>query len=168
MRRPVFRLDPPRLILAAALTVMTLAPWSAAAQSTPKDFTAIVKQKMPAVVAITTRQRVEEQEQMQALPDDLPFREFFRRYYDERSGPRQPQLRQSLGSGFVISQDGHIITNNHVVEDADEIHVVFGDRNNVPAQLVGRDPATDIAVLKVDLRSGDRTSNLDGMRCTPK
>ena len=142
----------PQQILAAVLTVLALAPWPVTAQTTPPDFTAIVKQKMPAVVAITTRQRVEEQEQMQTLPDDLPFREFFRRYYGEgpSPSPRQRQPRQSLGSGFVISQDGHIITNNHVVEDADEIQVVFGERNNVPARLVGRDPATDIAVLKVD------------------
>jgi serine protease Do len=136
--------------LAGILAALTLAPLPAAAQPVPTDFTEIVKQKMPAVVAITTQQRVEEQEQAQSLPDDLPFREFFRRYYGEPSGPRQQQPRQALGSGFVISPDGYIVTNNHVVEDAAEIHVVFGERNNVPAKLVGRDPATDIAVLKVD------------------
>jgi serine protease Do len=134
---------------AGILIAFALVPLPAPAQQAPVDFTAIVKQKMPAVVAITTRQRVEEQEQAQSLPDDLPFRDFFRRYYDERSGPRQ-QPRQALGSGFVISSDGHIITNNHVVEDAAEIHVVFGEKNNVPAKLIGRDAATDIAVLKVD------------------
>jgi serine protease Do len=136
--------------LAGVLAALALAPLPAAAQQVPTDFTAIVKQKMPAVVAITTQQRVEEQEQAQSLPDDLPFREFFRRYYGEPSEPRQRQPRQALGSGFVISSDGYIVTNNHVVEDAAEIHVVFGERNNVPAKLVGRDPATDIAVLKVD------------------
>ncbi|MFC4174909.1 Do family serine endopeptidase [Microvirga sp. GCM10011540] len=149
MHRLARHIDLRRQILAVALAALVLAPVPAMAQQIPADFTAIVKQKMPAVVAITTRQRVEERERIQSLPEDLPFREFFRRYYDERPGPpRQP--RQSLGSGFVISADGHIVTNNHVVEDADEIQVVFGDRNNVPATLVGRDPATDIAVLKVD------------------
>ncbi len=144
----------PGHVFAAALIAASLAasaPALAQQLPVPTDFTAIVRQKMPAVVAITTKQRVEEQQQRaQALPEDLPFREFFRRYYDDRSDPREQQPRQSLGSGFVISPDGYIVTNNHVVEDAAEIHVVFGERNNVPARLVGRDPATDIAVLKVD------------------
>jgi serine protease Do len=139
-----------RHVLAGVIALLAFTAPPAAAQQVPTDFTAIVKQKMPAVVAITTRQRVEEQEQAQSLPDDLPFREFFRRYYGEGPEPRRQQPRQALGSGFVISSDGHIITNNHVVEDAAEIHVVFGDKTNVPATLVGRDPATDIAVLKVD------------------
>ena len=137
-------------VVAALLAVLAFAPLPVTAQPVPPDFVAVVKEKMPAVVAITTRQRVEEQEQAQALPDDLPFREFFRRYYGERPEPRQQQERQALGSGFVINSDGYIITNNHVVEDAEEIQVVFGERTNVPARLVGRDPATDIAVLKVD------------------
>jgi serine protease Do len=136
-------------VVAALLAVLAFAPLPVTAQPVPPDFVAVVKEKMPAVVAITTRQRVEEQEQAQALPDDLPFREFFRRYYGERPEPRRRQERQALGSGFVISSDGYIITNNHVVEDAEEIQVVFGERTNVPARLVGRDPATDIAVLKV-------------------
>jgi serine protease Do len=137
-------------VLAGVFSLLAFTAPPASAQHVPTDFTAIVKQKMPAVVAITTRHRVEEQEQAQSLPDDLPFREFFRRYYGEGPELRRQQPRQALGSGFVISSDGHIITNNHVVEDAAEIHVVFGDKTNVPATLVGRDPATDIAVLKVD------------------
>jgi serine protease Do len=115
------------------------------AQQAPNDFASIVRQKAPAVVAITTKQMVEEQQP--SISDDVPLGDFFRRQ------PRQ-QPRQALGSGFVISPDGYIITNNHVVESASEIHVVFSDKSNVPAKLVGRDPATDIAVLKVDPRPG--------------
>src|ERR687889_144931 len=138
------------LVMAALPSAPT--PLLARQAAVPPDFTGIVRQKMPAVVAITTRQRVQEREQAQSVPEDLPFREFFRRYFDEGGDPSQPQRRprQALGSGFVIGSDGHIITNNHVVEDAEEIQVVFGERNNVPAKLIGRDPATDIAVLKVD------------------
>jgi serine protease Do len=133
----------------AALTVTS----PAGAQPVPTDFAEIVREKIPAVVAITTKQRVEEQQQVQSIPDDLPFREFFRRYFDERSVPRQQQqLRQALGSGFVISPEGYIITNNHVVEDATEIQVVFADKTNVAAKLVGRDPSTEVAVLKVEPR----------------
>lgn len=139
-------------VFAGVLAILALAPLPVPAQQVPADFTAIVKQKTSAVVAITTRQRVEEQDQAQSLPDNLPFREFFRRYYGELPEPPRQQPRLALGSGFIISSDGHIITNNHVVEDAAEIHVVFGDRTNVPATVIGRDPATDIAVLKIDPR----------------
>ncbi|WP_244470706.1 Do family serine endopeptidase [Microvirga massiliensis] len=153
MHPSISRFDPRAIIVAGALAAMTLAsPPALAQQGPPADFTAIVKQQTPAVVAITTKQRVEEQDLAQSLPDDLPFREFFRRYYQNRPGPQPQQERQALGSGFVIGADGHIVTNNHVVEDADEIHVVFNDKTTVPARLVGRDPATDIAVLKVDPR----------------
>jgi serine protease Do len=114
--------------------------------SIPPDFAQIVRQKAPAVVAITTKQMVEEQP---AIPDSLPFGDLF-----PRGGPSRQQSRQALGSGFVIRPDGYIITNNHVIENATEIHVIFADRTNVPAQLTGRDPATDVAVLKIDPRPG--------------
>ncbi|WP_027144378.1 Do family serine endopeptidase [Mesorhizobium sp. WSM3626] len=111
------------------------------AQEIPNDFSAIVRQKLPAVVAITTRQIIQDQ----TMLDDYlnPF--------DSR-GPAQPQVREALGSGFVVSTEGYIVTNNHVVADSTEIRVVFSDKETSPARVVGRDPATDIAVLKVDPR----------------
>ncbi|NBJ13473.1 Do family serine endopeptidase [Microvirga sp. SYSU G3D207] len=133
------------LLLASAVHVPSHA------QPAPTDFTAIVKQKMPAVVAVTTRQRVEERRQRaQSTPDNQDLPELFRRFFEERSSPERLQPRQGLGSGFVISADGYIVTNNHVIEDADDIQVAFGENGPVPAKLVGRDPATDIAVLKID------------------
>lgn len=140
--------------LATATVSTTTGPAVAQAPAAPTDFTAIVRQKMPTVVAITTRQRVQEPEATPALPEDLPFHEFFRRFFEERLEPRRRQPRQSLGSGFVISADGYVVTNDHVIGDAEEIQVVFGTSNRVPARLVGRDPATDLAVLKVDPPSG--------------
>ncbi|GLS39713.1 protease Do [Mesorhizobium tianshanense] len=118
-----------------------------AAQEIPNDFTAIVRQKIPAVVAITTRQII----QGQTTLDDFfsPF---------GNPGPAQPQVREALGSGFVINPQGYIVTNNHVVADATEIHVVFSDKETLPARLVGRDPGTDIAVLKVDPRPNMTTT----------
>ncbi|QFU16929.1 Do family serine endopeptidase [Microvirga thermotolerans] len=133
------------------LLLASAAPTPSLAQQAPTDFTAIVKQKMPAVVAVTTRQRVEERQQRaQSTPDDQDLPELFRRFFEERSSPERQQPRQGLGSGFVISADGYIVTNNHVIEDADDIQVAFGENSPVPAKLVGRDPATDIAVLKID------------------
>ncbi|WP_192356185.1 Do family serine endopeptidase [Mesorhizobium mediterraneum] len=117
------------------------------AQEIPNDFTAIVRQKIPAVVAITTRQIIQ---------DQTTLNDFFGPFGGP--GPVQPQLREALGSGFVISPEGYIVTNNHVVADATEIHVVFSDKETSPAQLVGRDPGTDIAVLKVDPRPNMMTT----------
>ncbi|MBA1159322.1 Do family serine endopeptidase [Microvirga mediterraneensis] len=135
----------------ALLLLASAAPVPALAQQVPTDFTAIVKQKMPSVVAVTTKQRVEERQQRaQSTPDDQDLPELFRRFFEERSSPERQQPRQGLGSGFVISADGYIVTNNHVIEDADDIHVAFGENSPVPAKLVGRDPATDIAVLKIE------------------
>ncbi|MER9586569.1 Do family serine endopeptidase [Mesorhizobium sp. M0047] len=113
------------------------------AQEIPNDFTEIVRQKLPAVVAITTRQIIQDQTTLNDFLD--PF--------DSRGlGPAQPQVREALGSGFVISPEGYIVTNNHVVADATEVHVLFSDKESKPARLVGRDPATDIAVLKIEPR----------------
>ncbi|RWP05396.1 MAG: Do family serine endopeptidase [Mesorhizobium sp.] len=120
-----------------------------AAQEIPNDFTAIVREKIPAVVAITTTQIIQDQ----ATPGD-----FFSPFGSPGLGPAQPQVREALGSGFVISSDGYIVTNSHVVAEASEIHVVFSDKETLPAQLVGRDPATDLAVLKIEPRPNMTTT----------
>ncbi|TIM48880.1 MAG: Do family serine endopeptidase [Mesorhizobium sp.] len=120
-----------------------------AAQEIPNDFTAIVREKIPAVVAITTKQIIQ---------DQATLGDFLSPFGSPGLGPAQPQVREALGSGFVISPGGYIVTNNHVVADAGEIHVVFSDKETLPAQLVGRDPATDLAVLKIDPRSNMTTT----------
>nr|WP_322980759.1 DegQ family serine endoprotease [Pseudomonas sp. C11] len=141
------------LLMAALLWGQSLV-----AQADLPDFTPLVEEASPAVVNISTRQKVPDRSvaAQQGLPDleGLPpmFREFFERSIPQM--PRNPGGRQreaqSLGSGFIISSDGYIMTNNHVVADADEIIVRLSDRSELEAKLVGADPRSDVALLKVD------------------
>ncbi|WP_028238969.1 DegQ family serine endoprotease [Stutzerimonas azotifigens] len=119
------------------------------------DFTPLVKEASPAVVNISTRQSVPARGPSAQMPDleGLPpgFREFFERGFPNMPNRPRPQREaQSLGSGFIISKDGYILTNNHVVADADEIMVRLPDRSELEAKLVGADPRTDVALLKVE------------------
>jgi serine protease Do len=116
------------------------------------SFAPVVKRAMPAVVNISSSKVVKEQAQGGGMFDDPFFRQFF--------GGRMPQQQQphsqretSLGSGVVVSPDGYILTNNHVVEGATDVKVQFSDRSEFPAKIVGTDKYADIAVLKVS-RSG--------------
>lgn len=118
------------------------------------QFTELVERNSPAVVNISTTQTVESRGpgpfgQMPELPEDHPFRDFFDRFFDEGQ-PREPYDARSLGSGFIISEDGYVLTNNHVVADADEIVVRLSDRREFVAELIGNDPRSDLALLKID------------------
>jgi len=123
-------------------------------QKTSRTFVEVVKQASPAVVMITSTQNVKVRN---------PWAEFFGEEFGRRFGqPDQEQSyeRQGLGSGVIVSSDGYILTNNHVVENADEIRVMI-DGDELEAQVVGTDPKTDVAVVKVDknnlpfIRQGD-------------
>ena len=122
------------------------------AQAALPDFTPLVEDASPAVVNISTRQNqpVRGAAQMPDLEGIPPmFREFFERRLPQ---PDRRREAQSLGSGFIISKDGYILTNNHVVADADEIIVRLPDRSELQATLVGADPRSDVAVLKIEGR----------------
>jgi len=141
------------IVCSGLLATVPFAVKPAAGQEVPNDFTGIVEQMSPSVVAITTRRAIE-QERGQFDPQQLPppLREFFGRRGEPMPGMPTPQPRQAraLGSGFFVSQDGHIVTNNHVIAEADEIQVMFGDGETRSAELVGADPATDLAVLRIE------------------
>ena len=139
------------------LTVTTLAlimaqTLMAAAQSRPATFADLAEQVSPSVVNITTSTTVATPTQPgPVVPEGSPFEDFFRDFMD-RNGPGQrgPRRSQALGSGFVISEDGYIVTNNHVIEGADEILIEFFEGFELEAEIVGTDRNTDLALLKVE------------------
>ncbi|WP_212524561.1 DegQ family serine endoprotease [Actibacterium sp. MT2.3-13A] len=127
---------------------------AAPARSMPESFADLAEQVSPAVVNITTSTTVAVSTgPMPMVPEGSPFEDFFRDFMDPEGGdngtPRQHRS-QALGSGFVISEDGFIVTNNHVIEKADEIKIEFFSGAVLEAKVVGTDPNTDIALLKVE------------------
>lgn len=126
--------------------VLSFLALPAGAKSFP-EFTELVEEASPAVVNITaTRESTPTSRFEGRSREEVP--EFFRRFFDNNQGRNQP--RPAAGSGFIISSDGYILTNNHVVEDADEIVVALSDRREREAELIGADPASDLALLKID------------------
>jgi len=122
------------------------------ARGTPDSFADLAQRLLPAVVNISTTSTVSgraSQQQLPQFPPGSPFEDFFKDFFD-RNQPQQRRRRAtSLGSGFIIDSGGIIVTNNHVIQDADEITVVLHNDTRLKAKLVGRDPKTDIAVLQV-------------------
>ncbi len=122
------------------------------------DFTDMVRENSAAVVNISTVAKQDEAPasagpQIPELPDDSPFHDFFRKFFEEQAPGNPdapPRQSASLGSGFIISTDGYVITNNHVVADAREVIVRLNDRREFVAEIVGTDRRSDIAVLKID------------------
>ncbi len=120
------------------------------------DFTQLVKQHAAAVVNVSTTQKtpdsVTSEDEQLNLPDGAPLDDFFRRFFGNPGGkPKAPRHNaKSLGSGFIISNDGYMITNHHVVKDADTIIVRLQDRRELEAKVIGSDKRSDIALLKID------------------
>lgn len=139
-----------RFNTAAVLLLMALAlafsAIPASAKSAPDSFADLADKLLPSVVNISSTQVVQEDRGPQApqLAPGSPFRDFFNR---NQGAPRRAT---SLGSGFIISSDGLVVTNNHVIEGADEITVTLSDDTQHEATLVGRDPKTDLALLRID------------------
>lgn len=123
---------------------------SAIARELP-DFTELVDKQGAAVVNVSTTQvlRSEGLPQLPNIPEDDPMYEFFRRFMPPGAIPREQEAR-SLGSGFIISSDGYILTNAHVVDSADEVTVSLTDKREFKAKVIGSDRRTDIALIKIN------------------
>jgi serine protease Do len=144
--------------LAAALTaaIVVLPAWTATARG-PESIADVAEQVIDAVVNISTSQKVDSRMgNMPDLPPGSPMEEFFDEFFKNRRGQggpgdqdRTPRRVNSLGSGFIIDPSGLVVTNNHVIADADEINVILNDGTKIPAQLVGKDSKSDLALLRV-------------------
>src|SRR4029077_19706340 len=123
----------------------------------PDSIADVAEKGIDAVVNISTSQKVEARNRpMPQLQNDPQLDELFRDFFNRRGAPGDPQNRErtprrvnSLGSGFIIDASGIVVTNNHVISDADEINVILNDGTKLKAELIGKDQKTDIALLRV-------------------
>ena len=112
------------------------------------DFRDIVKASSPAVVKIVVEHSSPRAGQSPYGTEEIP--EYLRRFFEQRGAPPQQRQRMGMGSGFIISSDGYVVTNNHVVEDADSVLVRMSDRREFDAEVIGTDPRSDLALLRID------------------
>ena len=144
-------------MLSASLAVLVTTAVPAAAQGRVAglpDFTELYEKQSPAVVSIDVTQKVR-RSRFPELSEDDPFYEFFRRFgqIPRRGGPPEREFdQQSVGSGFILSADGYLITNAHVVDGADEVNVKLSDRREFKAKVIGFDKRTDTALLKIEAK----------------
>lgn len=145
---------------------LTLAPSAhAAAVAGLPDFTDLVDQVGPAVVNIRTTERLKLGQGVQGAPGDAEMQEFLRRFFGgmmpspaprqqgprgRRSAPSGEEVQRGIGSGFIISADGYVLTNAHVIDGADEVYVTLTDQREFKAKVLGADARSDVAVLKID------------------
>lgn len=141
-----------RALMLSLLALALVIAQAVAAFARPESLAPLAKQISPSVVNITTQTVVEGRTGPRGIvPEGSPFEDFFREFQDRNNGPdRSPRRSSALGSGFVISEDGFVVTNNHVIEGADEITIEFFSGEELKAEVIGTDPNTDIALLKVE------------------
>ncbi len=141
---------PMRALWLLALSIGVLIAQALVAQARPDSFADLAQKVSPSVVNITTSTVVEGNAgRSPMVPEGSPFEDFFERFRDRMDEGNRPRRSSALGSGFVISEDGFVVTNNHVIEGADEINIEFFSGATLPAEVIGTDPKTDIALLKV-------------------
>ncbi|MFT6556478.1 MAG: serine protease Do [Sneathiella sp.] len=149
----------PILMAATAFVVCAFFAFNVSARGAPDSFADLAEKLSPAVVNISTTQIVKTERgggNFPQFPPGHPFEDFFKDFGGKGKNGQKERRATSLGSGFVIDADeGLVVTNNHVIDGADEIYVIFQDGEKVPAKLVGTDPKTDLAVLNIDPKEKD-------------
>jgi len=146
---------PIRLLLAAALAAaLTLTAAQPTAARGPENIADVAEQVIDAVVNISTSQKIDPRvTELPDVPPGSPMEEFFDQFFKNRRGgggnEQTPRRINSLGSGFIIDASGLVVTNNHVIADADEINVILNDGTKLKATLVGKDNKSDLALLRV-------------------
>lgn len=143
-----------------AVVVFGICTFSVNAEQGLPDFTKLVELNSPSVVNISTTRKLDASDFHGRLPDgieipndpDNPLGEFLRRFFGDNADRYLNRETHSLGSGFIISEDGYVVTNNHVVRGADEIIVKLSDRRELEAKVIGTDPRSDIALLKIEAK----------------
>ena len=143
------------ILMGLAITVFSA---RSATGAVPLDFADLAEKLSPTVVNIYTTQTVEvSSSPHQLFPDEMEIPEPFRRFFGLPDGPgpggqapKREMERTSLGSGVIVTADGYVLTNNHVVEDADEIHVTLFTFEEYEATVIGRDPKSDVALIKIE------------------
>ncbi|RLC31316.1 MAG: peptidase, partial [Deltaproteobacteria bacterium] len=132
-----------------------IAAWGDSVSSMPGNFTHLAAEARPGVVNIRTVKTVRDGGRVfqhffgQPFRGQDPFRDFFGPFFGE--GPAREFKQRSLGSGFIIDRHGYIVTNNHVIKDADQIKVKLANEKEFDAEVVGRDPNTDLALIKISV-----------------
>jgi serine protease Do len=150
----------PLSLAIAFLTALLLSAGPAGAKAGPEGFSELADKLLPAVVNVSTTQTLKADRQrpeMPQFPPGSPFEDLFRDFLDKNrprgqrpeAQPQQQRKATSLGSGFIIDASGLVVTNNHVIQDADEITVILHDDTSLKAEVVGKDTKTDIALLRV-------------------
>jgi len=135
------------MVMRVALVLLFVSVFSKNALADLPDFTEIVESSSPAVVKILVEYESANPQYQQQL-EEIP--EYLRRFFDFRGGPPVPRERAGMGSGFIFTDDGFIVTNNHVVENARQVIVRLSDRQEFDAEVIGTDPRSDLAVLKIE------------------
>ena len=156
-RTLILQTRPPALAAATLAAILFAPPTVSHAARGPDSIADVAEKVIDAVVNISTSQKVEARNSpMPQLPNDPQLDELFRDFFNRRGAPGDPQNRDrsprrvnSLGSGFIIDPSGIVVTNNHVISEADEITVILNDGTRLKAELIGKDQKTDLALLRV-------------------
>jgi len=141
------------LFVLPVLALLAWTPHDASARGTPDGFADLAERLLPSVVTIETTQKAEEGRGGHGTPQfdfppGSPFRDFFEEFNKrKRDAPRRGA---AVGSGFIISADGFVVTNNHVIENADTVEVVLNDDQRLEGKVIGKDPKTDLALIKIE------------------